>query len=491
MQLWRCLAGMKRKSSDGNGLDLIPYRESKLTHLLMPELGRAGLSGVAMITCVNPQVDDYDETISVLSNASIACKITEIVEVGRPVTAPVLANHRQSVLTSIITNTTSTDIKQQQQVLKRKRENQTSNSRESTMTTSSNNQTGPIRSITATTQSISKTSISSTTVITGNPIHNINDEPEVKRLRTEINHLQEENQLLKSNQFQREFEIREEICDTMATRSNRLLEQIQDLQNQLRENDVESKSNIILKSSKKAKRKHYEDLADETMITLNDQQEEYELIKTKYEKEISDLKDDKISLILELQEWKNRSEITMKSLETLQQVVTNDLSPNTKHNLIQSTKNSIENDTIFMKRMQQRDNISKPSTTTAATTSPKRSPLNNITKTIGNKINSPNAVIFHDNQVQLPKNTFSPTRNTSPNRSLSPTNKSSIMKINYPVNEISSNTATNNENSFRKQLEVSNASNVKEVSVKKTLAPAEAKIMGRILNSRLFPRNKV
>ena len=60
---------MKRKTSEGpnvNATDIIPFRESKLTHLLMPQLCRAGLSGVAMIACVNPQEDDYDETLSIL-----------------------------------------------------------------------------------------------------------------------------------------------------------------------------------------------------------------------------------------------------------------------------------------------------------------------------------------------------------------------------------------------------------------------------------------
>lgn len=53
---------MKKKNTEGS----IPFRESKLTHLLMPQLCRAGLTGVAMIACVNPQVDDYDETLSIL-----------------------------------------------------------------------------------------------------------------------------------------------------------------------------------------------------------------------------------------------------------------------------------------------------------------------------------------------------------------------------------------------------------------------------------------
>eukprot|EP01031_Cornospumella_fuschlensis_P026756 gene26756-32331_t len=83
MQLWRCLQALKRKTSDlSSSQELIPFRESKLTHLLMPILSRAGVGGVAMITCVSPLGEDYDETVSILNNASIASKIREI-EVGR------------------------------------------------------------------------------------------------------------------------------------------------------------------------------------------------------------------------------------------------------------------------------------------------------------------------------------------------------------------------------------------------------------------------
>ena len=72
MKLWRCLNGMKRKSSDGTiNADVIPFRESKLTHLLVPLLTRVGLSGVAMIACVNPQIDDYDETLTILGKKCI------------------------------------------------------------------------------------------------------------------------------------------------------------------------------------------------------------------------------------------------------------------------------------------------------------------------------------------------------------------------------------------------------------------------------------
>lgn len=62
MNLWRCLKLWKSNKKISN----IPYRDSKLTHLLIPQLYSAGLDGVTMITCVNPQASDYDETLSIL-----------------------------------------------------------------------------------------------------------------------------------------------------------------------------------------------------------------------------------------------------------------------------------------------------------------------------------------------------------------------------------------------------------------------------------------
>jgi len=68
--VWDHQSGQDGSATGGGGGDIIPFRESKLTHLLMPLLSQAGLSGVAMITCVNPQPDDYDETISILGTCT-------------------------------------------------------------------------------------------------------------------------------------------------------------------------------------------------------------------------------------------------------------------------------------------------------------------------------------------------------------------------------------------------------------------------------------
>ena len=68
MQLWRCLQAIRKNSPDST----LIYRDSKLTHLLMPSLCRTGLSHVAMIACVNPHANDYDETLTVLGKPLFA-----------------------------------------------------------------------------------------------------------------------------------------------------------------------------------------------------------------------------------------------------------------------------------------------------------------------------------------------------------------------------------------------------------------------------------
>ena len=57
---------MKKRGNVSN--DPVPFRESKLTHLLMPVLMKTGISGTSMITCINPKAEDYDETLSILGN---------------------------------------------------------------------------------------------------------------------------------------------------------------------------------------------------------------------------------------------------------------------------------------------------------------------------------------------------------------------------------------------------------------------------------------
>jgi len=82
MKLWRCLKQLRsNQQAKATALasnqavpkaPLVPFRESKLTHLFMNHLSGASAGRTVMIVNVNPQPDDYDETQHVLNSAAIA-----------------------------------------------------------------------------------------------------------------------------------------------------------------------------------------------------------------------------------------------------------------------------------------------------------------------------------------------------------------------------------------------------------------------------------
>ncbi len=61
-------------------LQIVPYRDSKLTHLFKNFFDGEGK--VRMIVCVSPNSDDYDESIHVMKFA----EVTQEVVVDRPET---------------------------------------------------------------------------------------------------------------------------------------------------------------------------------------------------------------------------------------------------------------------------------------------------------------------------------------------------------------------------------------------------------------------
>ena len=77
MKLMRCLHTLRdnQKLGTGSSNAMVPFRESKLTHLFMNHLTGAAASRTSMIVNVNPSASDYDETQHVLSYATIAKSI--------------------------------------------------------------------------------------------------------------------------------------------------------------------------------------------------------------------------------------------------------------------------------------------------------------------------------------------------------------------------------------------------------------------------------
>lgn len=80
MNLMRCLREMlnhqpKKRGGMAKG-GVVPFRESKLTHMFMNHLTGPAASKTSMIVNVNPAADDYDETQHVLGYATTARSVT-------------------------------------------------------------------------------------------------------------------------------------------------------------------------------------------------------------------------------------------------------------------------------------------------------------------------------------------------------------------------------------------------------------------------------
>ncbi|KAG8035707.1 hypothetical protein G9C98_001135, partial [Cotesia typhae] len=77
MTLRSCLE-ILRENQVQNTTKMVPYRESKLTHMFKNYFDGEGK--VRMVVCINPRADDYDETIQVMKFA----EMTQEVQVARP-----------------------------------------------------------------------------------------------------------------------------------------------------------------------------------------------------------------------------------------------------------------------------------------------------------------------------------------------------------------------------------------------------------------------
>jgi len=307
MQLWRCLQGMRKK--DQVNPDIIPFRESKLTHILMPLLSRAGLAGTGMVVCVNPQVDDYDETISILSNAALACNIKEIANLGRIGT--VTAHPQRASAGAVLDK--KEDAKDKNAISKKRSADGNfakMTARDSMVCIAKANAANIKR--TTSNLRISAPSNANDDIDDDSKVDVADVQSELKSLKIELANLREQNQQLITQSIARETEIRMEVSEEMAERSSYLLEQIQDLQEQLYSR--QSKIDNVTRSCKKIKKRQVEIAAEDSSRDLKEAEEELERVKAAYESDISKLKEDKARLEKEVAEWKAKADASTKAL---------------------------------------------------------------------------------------------------------------------------------------------------------------------------------
>lgn len=78
MTLRSCMEILRENQKNGAN-NMVPYRESKITHLFKNFF--EGEGQVQMIVCANPRAEDYDETLQVMRFAEMAAEV----EVARPI----------------------------------------------------------------------------------------------------------------------------------------------------------------------------------------------------------------------------------------------------------------------------------------------------------------------------------------------------------------------------------------------------------------------
>ncbi|XP_063836594.1 kinesin-like protein KIF23 [Ostrinia nubilalis] len=77
MTLRTCLEALRENQANGAN-NMVPYRESKITHLFKNFF--EGEGQVRMVVCANPRAEDYDETLQVMRFAEMAAEV----EVAKP-----------------------------------------------------------------------------------------------------------------------------------------------------------------------------------------------------------------------------------------------------------------------------------------------------------------------------------------------------------------------------------------------------------------------
>jgi hypothetical protein len=274
------------------------------------------MSGVAMIACVNPQVDDYDETLSILGNASLASKIREFHDVGRVASQQVPNSNIQlasapapapAPLPAAGSNKGGIKLEELKDYRdknpapaagpaaaagKRKRHDSTLATTATAQPAAGSRVTRKI-SVVASLKSARETQSVEAPVLPEKemvaPVAEDEEEDrgvesERKRLRLEVEGLREENTQLIQATMTREAEIRAEVSQEMITRSAHMLQQIQELRQKLSNYEMQH-VNDVTKSCRKARKQQIIEAQEDVAMDL--QEAEDELIRTKTEYEIA------------------------------------------------------------------------------------------------------------------------------------------------------------------------------------------------------------
>ena len=297
-------AGIKRSIDEMKRAD----DEIVLVNTLLPILQRSAQGvGISIVASVNPHVKYYNETLTVLNNASFAMKATDLGDICRALcsSSPFENGPTSSKKMRINADIESSAIRE------------TSLPEEDLIVASS---TIPMPRERCISQHPAAPSASGSLInkrcspffINANNLTTVtlDSDPadEVTSLRREVKRLLAENQKLKDEAVERETAIRSEISDEMSRRTSHLMAEIYDLREELLA--FHSQGSTIKKSVKKARKEMQRGQALEiASAALVEAEEELESVRTSFEGDISTLKTYQHKLETELQHYRENSKL--------------------------------------------------------------------------------------------------------------------------------------------------------------------------------------
>lgn len=258
-----------------------------------------------MITCVNPRPEDYDETISILGNASIACTIREIVDVTK--NAPPPPRSMLEKFSRVAKEVAVLESKKRKAEAPGGHKTQPSQdlatkvSKLSDLISAPAPATGNIGGVVVDDTTSATTSINYKALVESSDSSTA-DEQEVKRLRVEVEKLQEENTSLMDRLVSVEQEVRMEVAEELA-KFAKIGE----------EHSASFQPDVVVvrecpKSTTKMKKQHLEDAWKERLADVKELEDELEGVRSEYNLKILELTSENEELRHEVDVWRCKYE---------------------------------------------------------------------------------------------------------------------------------------------------------------------------------------
>ena len=283
MNLMTCLRALRKNQSTNSSRSMVPFRDSKLTHLFMGHLTGHSASRTRMIVNVNPSIEDFDETQHVLSYAiearSVRIDQNEFTKKMQEIQPVVQAIHTHTIEGRPLKSRTRSPPRKIAKLAKklspraaltRRREQQV-------------RKKAAVKTATETVKEKPKARIVGTKRKLEDEMKGLREELDKARLKA-FRHQKDTANL--QNQLENcERDVREELADETAAQIQYMREQHEQIVKRLKQ-QVQNASQTPSKSAKKAKIDRADQIIEDLMDKIEEGEEEMERMREEHQRNI-------------------------------------------------------------------------------------------------------------------------------------------------------------------------------------------------------------